>query len=273
MILPHFAKPPLVEVLLDVQFEPLPKLLIPEIGALWLHLQGRFSTLEQHPPLDPVIERIGVLPSGRGPSIEFTAPPPIPRIWFIDESRRELIQIQQDRFIRNWRRTDDSDQYPRYEKYIRPRFKRDFEDFCRFLDEREVGQPTATQCELTYINHIVADDDWHDHSQIERIFSVCSTPGTNVAGMKFEQEQFVLTFLIEDDGRFVGRLRVDAEPRFRVRDKTALYVLKLTARGRPLKEGIEGIMGFMDLGRKLIVQTFADITTKQLQKSWERLDA
>jgi len=41
-------------------------------------------------------------------------------------------------------------------------------------------------------------------------------------------------------------------------------------RGRPLGEGVEGILKFMDFGREKIVRAFSDITTEKMHVLWGR---
>jgi hypothetical protein len=46
--------------------------------------------------------------------------PPIPRLSFANEQGNEMIQVQNDRFIKNWRKEGDGEQYPHYEKPFGP---------------------------------------------------------------------------------------------------------------------------------------------------------
>ena len=45
-----------------------------------------------------------------------------------------------------------------------------------------------------------------------------------------------------ESGEPIGRLDVAVEPSYRAEDDTPMFVLTLTARGRPLEESIEGLM-------------------------------
>jgi hypothetical protein len=73
-------------------------------------------------------------------------------------------------------------------------------------------------------------------------------------------------------GRPVGRLHVVSQPAWTKTDNTPILVLNLTARGEPLEGGIEGAFGFFELGRKWIVKGFAELTTAEMHKVWERID-
>jgi uncharacterized protein (TIGR04255 family) len=89
--LPDFNNPPLDEVALSVQFEPIQGLQTPQIGLFWSTLRRDFLKTEQHPPLDPVIEQFG--PALR-PSVRFeiSNAHPEPRCWFLREDSTDLIR-------------------------------------------------------------------------------------------------------------------------------------------------------------------------------------
>jgi hypothetical protein len=78
--------------------------------------------------------------------------------------------------------------------------------------------------------------------------------------------------IVTSDGTFQGRLHIAIEPRFKKSDNSPVIALTLTARGQPLGTGEAGILGFFDLARRLIVNTFAAITTPEMQSVWGRRD-
>src|SRR5579864_877029 len=115
--LPDFDNPPLVEVVLLVQFEALaPIEFIEALGTLWLTLRNRFPNVEQQPPMSPVFEIFGVPSAPAWPSIRFARVPDLPRFWAVNQPGTELLQFQADRFAHNWRKLAVDDVYPRYEQ-------------------------------------------------------------------------------------------------------------------------------------------------------------
>jgi hypothetical protein len=46
--------------------------------------------------------------------------------------------------------------------------------------------------------------------------------------------------------------------------------LRLTARGLPDGQDLDGVLAWMDLGREWIVRGFADITSPSAHALWER---
>ena len=104
--LPDFARPPVIEVALDVQFEPLAKLRTPELARFWMSLRERFPRAEEQVALPPM----NIEPIEGGPEqplqlqLQLLRAPTVDRWWLLNEAASELVQVQQDRFIVNWRR-------------------------------------------------------------------------------------------------------------------------------------------------------------------------
>ena len=272
--LPDFADPPVVEVALSVQFEVLSKISTPQLGLLWQEFRERFPITEEHPPLEPVTERFGVPPTPRGTvRVEMRKGPPTPRCWFLNQQGTELIQIQQNRFVRNWRKVGDEGRYPRYEKHLRPHFESDLKFFHAFLQREQLGDLKPNQCEVTYVNQIVAGKAWKSHAELGEVITVFAQRYSDVFLETSEDASVRLRFVIPDDsGQPLGRLHIAIDPGYRSGDNQPLFSLHLTARGRPCGDGIDGVLRFMDLGREWVVRGFASITTSRMHKEWGRND-
>lgn len=274
--LPSFARPPLNEVVLSVQFESITGMHPAYLGLLWDRFRTRFPKAQYHPPIDPAVERIGArVPFGAlGTIVEGF---PSPRLWFLSESETDLIQVQQDRFIRNWRQRSAGDVYPRYSDHIRPKFLEDLHQFESFLSDEGLGTIKANQCEVTYINHIESGDIWSSHDEFHKVFTGFHPRLLKDPRLFLEDGKFALRQLIKNsDGQFLGRLHISVDPAFRTRDQRPIFVMTLVARGQPVGDAgdsVEAIMKFMDIGRELIVKSFAEMTSPELQKLWGREDA
>ena len=262
--LPDFDNPPVVETLLSVQFDRLALPKSAHFGVYWEKIRSRFPQTEEQGELPTVIERHPDQPQPPV-GIQFQAfdTPPVPRFWFIDKEGTELIQAQRDRFIKNWRKVGEKDQYPRYEK-VRAGFDKDFSDFTSFISENGLGTVRVNQCEVTYINHIVAGDGWETHADMAKVFTVWHQPQTEFPGPA-EEAAIRAKFPMFDDGRFCGRLHVVIQPVRRISDGKPMFLLELTARGQ-----IDDGTRFFDLGRKWIVKSFAELTTPAMHKIWGR---
>lgn len=269
--LPEFDNPPVVEVALSVQFEKLASLHAPQLGYVWQLYRNRFPKTEEQPPLEPAFEQFGPRAVGRpGVRLELVPAPPAPRLWLLNESGTELVQVQQDRFVRNWRKQDDGDEYPRY-KCLSGLFREDFLAFCRLIEAEQWGRVEPNQCEVTYVNIIA--EGWQDHGDVGQVLTFFSPSYSDEGLGKPEEAAISLKYVLKDEaGEPAGRLHIAANPVIRVSDNRPAIRLHLTARGKPRTSNIDGVMAFLDQGHEAIVQGFASITTTKMHQVWKRTD-
>jgi len=267
--LPEFENPPVVEVALAVQFEPIPGLTTPQLGLIWDQRYRRdYPRVEEHAPLDPVVERFGTPGSTlRDVQIQLLNKPPTPRVWFLRSDSSELIQIQSDRFAHNWRKTGEGEEYPRYDEHIRRTFVEKFGSFEDHIKREALGTLVANQCEVTYVNHIECES----HASLARVLSIGVLQTKDASLPELEELRVSGSFVLPDaNGAPLGRLRFSIDPAVRRADNAPIFRLNLVARGSPTEDGMRGIMGFMDLGREWIVKGFAAITTQEMHQIWGR---
>jgi uncharacterized protein (TIGR04255 family) len=270
--LPDFRKPPVAETVLSLQFEPISGLTSPHLGVLWSRFRQELPLIEEHPQLPPVFEKFDP-PSPAQVEVTIEEKPPLPRVWFVNDTKTELIQMQVNRFIHNWRKVEGMEPYPHYEP-IREKFRSEVAVLEEFLREEKLGRLAVNQCEVTYVNHVEPSGVWDRHGQLEKVFSMWSglvnasfLPDPEDAGLH-------MRFVIPDEtGQPIGRLHVVVHPAWKKTDNSPILALNLTARGGPIGDGIEGAFAFFDLARKWIVKGFADLTTPEMQRVWERIDA
>lgn len=263
--LPDFSDPPVVETVLSAQFERLSTLQTAHLGLYWSEILDRFPKTEEHIELPPQIE---VPPDSPQPIVGFRFEAldaaPVPRVWFVDNNGTQLIQVQRDRFIKNWRKVGEGDLYPRYE-HLRGGFDQDFKDFSRFVSRNELGEIRINQCEVSYINHIFSGVGWETHADIGKVFTVWQQPASPFPGTA-EDVTFHARYPISDPEKgFVGRLHVRLQAVKRISDGLPMFVLELSARGL-IADGTD----FFDLGRKWIVHSFAKLTTPMMHEIWGR---
>lgn len=265
--LPEFEKPPLVEVALSVQYDPIPSFQCTHVGLLWKECFSDFPHTRQLPAIEPVYEKMGARQIAGTPRIELLTSEPSSRIWILNEQGDELIQVQQDRFIRNWRKISKDGIYPRYENHIKPNFLSDFTKFTTYLKDNEVGDVVPNQCEVTYINHLTYDG--YDHSKLTEMISIVNASYNHVGNIQFEDSRLNFrNIILDEENHFQGRLHLNIEPAFRSEDDMPIAVLSLTARGKPLSSDQAGIEAFFDIGREHIVNNFKAITTKKMHSLW-----
>lgn len=261
--LPDFDDPPVVETVLSVQFDPLP-VTAAHLGLLWNEFRVGFPTSDQRPPLETVLEQFPDNPVARvGFKFQALETFPVPRIWFINDQGNEMIQVQNDRFIKNWRKEGAAERYPHYDDTIRPHFDRDYQIFLNFLAKNELAAPHINQCEVSYVNHLLAGQGWERYGDVEKIFTFWRSTELVPPGPTEDLRLHVRFVIPDPDGKPIGRLHVDLQPAVRPSDNHPMYVLHLTARGQ-LGGGIE----FFDIGRKWIVTTFKNLTTGSMHTVW-----
>jgi uncharacterized protein (TIGR04255 family) len=266
-------------VVLGAQFKPIEGFGVPHLGLLWERFRDRFPRFEQHPPLGHTIERRGVRPQQPQFEMQVISGALKPRLWVLNEAGDQLLQVQEDRFIRNWRRYQDrGSDYPRYHEYLRRAFDEDLAQFMDFVRSEGFRQIEFDQAEVTYINHIETHDIWSSHSDAAKVLRDFNADYSELTGLKTETVRLRTRHeLTDDSGEFVGRLHVDFdagvlsgkagdEPKNR-----PIFVLQLVARGRPLAPGVDGLFKFLDLGHDAIVYSFDKITTNAMHKAWGKL--
>jgi uncharacterized protein (TIGR04255 family) len=261
-----FERPPVTETVLGVQFAPLRALTLPYFGLFWEDIRDRYPGHEVKPPLSPVEEDFSQPPKPTRLSLEVSSELDA-RCWFIDQTTTKLIQLQRDRFIRNWRKgPPPHDGYPRYAA-LRPEFESDWQGFIGFLDRERLGAPEVNQCEVSYINHIELGHGWQSLAETHRVLRMLRP--LESPSFLSDPEAVIL------NARFVmperrGRMHVSASPAIRRADGQQVLQLTLTARGRPESSRLEDLVLWFDQGHDWIVRGFVDLTTPELHAIWGR---
>jgi uncharacterized protein (TIGR04255 family) len=259
-----FASPPVVEVVAGVAFDGLTPETSALLGAFWKEqLRQEFPTLQLQPPITTQDEQFPV--GGRSIfAFNALAGMPAPRLWAQSSDGQDLLQLQPGWFACNWRKVQPDGEYDRWARR-RGDFQRYFNRLIEYLSKEGAGQPKIRQCEVTYINHIVASKIWSSHAEFSKIFNVSISSDLP---QLLEQVTFQGQFVLERDGEPYGRLYVKIIPAFGQDGKTPLYVLELTARGAPKADGVEGALAFLDLGREAIDLTFVKLTSDAMHREW-----
>lgn len=270
--LPDFERPPVVEVSLSVQFEPLMRLRTPHLGLFWSAIRKDFPRAEDRSPLPPSIELFGSPKVDEGLKVEVLQVPPVPRCWYVNASGTELLQLQQDRFIVNWRKTSLAEEYPRY-GHVRKIFLSEFAKFDRFVQQEDLGQILFTQCEVTYVNHFFPNELWQRPGQLGEIVTVWTTDYSDSFLSEPEDVRFNIRYLMKDQTQQpIGRLQIGVEPKYEQSPKGPMMLMVMNARLRPSDQSLDGAIQALDEGRRWIVKGFTSITTQNMHKLWGRRD-
>lgn len=260
--LPDFTDPPLDEVVLGVQFAPVPGYASVHSMKVWDLFKAEFPRVQELPVLEPQFETFGGSGAQAGPRIQVGTLPVGSRLWFLSEDENHLVQFQPDRFITNWRRNPNIQPYPRFEGLAKA-FETNIRKLASHLDSEFNYQMTINQAEVAYINIIPVDS----FSDVSAWFELWN-------GGTFEVEAVNTSFneVIKGmDGKPFARLSHQVQSVFSANGKQRAFRLSLTFKGKPAGDDIKSAMAFLGTGRELIVTRFGEITTEEAQTKWGKV--
>jgi len=262
--LPEYERPPVHEVVLGVHFKAIERFGGPYIGLLWQEFRSQFGKIQEQSPLSFRLERFGLPEPHESPRIELLDTLP-PRIWFVNGSETELLQVQQDWFSHNWRKIKEDDEYPRYAG-IRASFAAEVTKLKTFLEREQLGALEPLQCEVLYINHIPLDNG----ETLGDLLTVFKPDFSDEFLKNPENTTLALRFLIPDSNSPIGRLHIAAVPVVTLKTQAPGIQLTITARCRSASDDIEAILSLLDMGHEWIVRGFTSITTTKMHEKWRR---
>ena len=268
--LPDYDQPPVTEVVVGVQFNSIDGFITAHVGRLWDLFRKEFPGAEEHPSVMPTFETFGqTAPVLTGVVLGF---PPIfgmQRTFFVNEDKTQVLQIQKDRFLHNWRKTGDEATYPRFERILST-FRDGLGRFISFISESKLGDFVPNQCEVTYINQVPVHPGESPYNAMTRLL------GSPVAHPELRQlripedARVLMRYIIPgSDGLPIGRLLVNAEPAKRMSGEEIIQ-LSLTARGAPTPADVDGVLAFLQQGRNHIVHGFTTLTAPSMHALWGR---
>lgn len=263
--LPEYDNPPLTEVVFGVQFKELEELKTSHVFAFREKIdKAEYPEFEENIPLAHITENYGNLQAkSPGPPFKMLNAPPLPRFFFISADERRLVQLQNDRFLQNWRKRGEDAEYPRYES-LYPQFAESWELFRDFVGEQSLGELQPDQYELTYVNHIEQGDGWTNVQDIEEVFPWFKCKLENNLADALEQVAWRRIYKFPDNA---GRLHASMQQAITKDKRTPVLVLNLTARG--FVES--GLKDWFDMAHEQIVRIFTDLTGPSIQKTiWKR---
>jgi uncharacterized protein (TIGR04255 family) len=262
--LPTFEHPPLDEMVMGVQFAPLGLMRAVHLGLFWSQIRADYPSAEDQMPLQPVVEEAELKPHTTSLTIRPVDVPPLPRCWFATEDKTRLIQIQRDRFLRNWRRVEGNERYPRFGRLAQD-FKLAWEKFVAFIMSEGLGPVNVNQCEVSYINQIDREAGWDELGELNKVFPFLQPRDSKKFLPPAELFSWQARYKLPE-GR--GRLHVEMNPAFRARDMKLVLSLNLTARGAPAGSSLEQIAAWFDLAHEWAIRAFVELTGPTAHEKW-----
>jgi len=258
--LPTFDAPPVVEMVLALEFPLLESWDVLDFGFFWKSIEEEYPRYDIKPPIGAPSDSAIVIDPSQLSQLPL-------RCWFYHKSNSKIIQVQADRFIYNWRRYITEDNYPRYES-IRADLQAQWNSFCNFLESNNKKIPQITGCEITYINHIKRGDEWNNYSDLPKLIKL-------IPELVIKDEElwdpssiaFQSVYSLPDN---LGDLLILIQSAVYSPDQNDIIQMRLTATGEPESSNIEDVMKWLDKGREKVVMAFASITTELAHKKWQR---
>ena len=261
----QFDRPPVIETVLGIQFQPLQKWQTPIFGLFWATIRERYPQYKVVAPIERQIEDVDQPRREVGvPAISSYPLPLTPRCWFFNESETQLIQVQPDQFILNWKKGLVDASYPHY-RNIRPVLEAEWEHFRAFVHNSDLGSIEVRQCEVTYINHIELGNDWSDFSELQSVLAVWSGGGLGRTSLQPEAINIGIRYRLPDR---MGRLHVLAEPAVRTSDFKEVLQLTIIARGAPQSPDPTRVFEWLDASQEFVRESFVDLTTPKMHEAW-----
>lgn len=262
----EFVNPPIVELVLGVQFSPLPKLTAGHFGLFWKELGDDWTEPSDGPPLEDQFELFD-RPQWRTPQgLQLRLEPiRLPGRFFLGHRNKDrLLQIQATRFHLNWRKRAEF--YPSYKRLI-GEFEEMFARFAAFVARTGVGKLALNQWELTYIDAFPRGEYWATPADWATFLPGLFGQLFPTDGLDLMLEHRAAEWSYEIQPRR-GRLHIAAGPgRFGDDQRDALLV-HMTARG-PLDNGGNDVLrAGLDLGHKVAVGAFLRLVSDETKKRW-----
>lgn len=252
---PSYDSPPLNEVSIGLQFQPLERLKIPHFGLFWERIQKQFPNVEHAPPII-------------GKNSEPSEWLPLPRVWFIDKSDTQLLQLQADRLNFNWRSREGADPYPRF-KTIEPQFFDLLNTFGRFLADTDIGVILPTSAELTYINILEQGREWNTAEDFPVVFKDLAWGHEKARFLPYPTKMsWAISFALPNQQ---GTLSARLKPAIRIADAQEIMQLEMVANYPVQDVSLEMLAPWYELAHEWIVKGFDDLTRPEAQqKFWGR---
>ena len=255
--------------MLGVQFNSLEHFLSPHLGMIWDVFKDDFPVVEEHPYIPPMFETFGNSAPFVVPNVNFqlVARPEMSRVNFINRDRRQVLQVQRDGFIHNWRKNGEGADYPRFERMIET-FERGFEKFIAIIDREKLGQLFRTNARY-HTNQIPVPPG---ETAWETFALTFPDRAGNSAVRDLGQPEdirFAMRYVIPASDGPLGRVTVVAQPARRA-DGVNIIQFVLAARGRPLTPDVGSVLDFLANGRVDLNRVFETITSPTMQERWGR---
>lgn len=271
-----FKAPPIEELVIGVQFPPITNFHDAYGGLYWQRVKEEFPKISSQPRIEGPIESLAPPQPLR---IEFPITgQPQSRTWLLGKNDEYLIQIQNTRFIVNWRKRQEP--YPKFAR-LRDMFLSHYESFLGLLGEVGLESPRVQQVEVSYIN-------WITDLPAQAFFGPAGATKVMIEGSEVspEDQNWSARYLIGDDPSVVKRLYAQLQWAIRITNHELSSLEQVNLSPENSQQGYQlgltfkaarsagldrpEIISLIDQARSVSVPVFTDLTTPAAHTTWER---
>ena len=257
--LPSYQRPPVNEVAVGIHYVSDMALGLRDMFRIHSFFEDRYPGLEEYPLLPKIVESADQMPS-----VEFAfvgGQAILPRLWFVGVSPTEIVQLQRDRLVVNWRKMTESDTYLRFDAHVKPAFIDAHRRLVLALDEMGSTEPAIERIEVAYVNAIIMESG-DTLATVLRPLRPSEERGflPEVDGLQMQ-----LTYKVPQlDG---GSLLIGIGSATRKEDGASTVIMQLTVRAKT--DGtFDHALQCIDVAREWIVRGFTDMSTDLMHERW-----
>lgn len=257
-----FQNPPINELIITTYFNPpVSNLRNEHVGIFWSQIKEQFPKSSQQIPIGGAEQIIDV-------NNEIFS---MPRYWFISEDEINLLQIQKNAFMLNWRRHEAD--YPRFNTRLKPFFDKYFSMFYEFIRKHiDASELTIDLCQLTYINVIKRCEFWSGPNDTQHVIPSFSVPDPGVAFQDTTAFNCNYIFDVPPDLQLVVKIRnvvVSPEPN----KSEPVLIMEIQANGRLGRVNKLQTDPWFDRAHEAINECFIGMTNTEIQrKHWKLME-
>ncbi len=193
------------------------------------------------------------------------------RAIFTNTGDTELLQVQSSMFLRNWRRTEQTQIYTHYEN-LKPKFQADWRKFSDFLQDNGLKAAQVFQSEVTYVNHLLRGKEWESYNDLAKLlkpFAPRLPVSTTGRHYDYLPEAGTVSLNVGYHLTNTGiSLQIAVQSAIRQSDGSEVIQMAITAKGAPDSNSEQSIGEALDRCHDAVILGFDDIITEAAQKLW-----
>ncbi|MCY3986900.1 MAG: TIGR04255 family protein [Candidatus Dadabacteria bacterium] len=252
-----FQNPPINELIITTYFNPpISNLRNEHIGIFWSRINQDFPESSQQIPIGGAEQIVDV-------QNEIS---PMPRYWFISKEKTNLLQVQKNAFMLNWRRRETN--YPRFSAGLKPVFDKYFSVFSEFIhNHTDTSDLTIDLCQLTYINVIKCCEYWSGPEDTQHVIPSFSLPVSRIMSSSASAFNCSYIFEVLPNLQLIVRVRTIVTPS-ESGGPEPILIVEIQANGRLGKADKLKTDPWFDDAHELINKCFIEITNPEIQRQY-----